>query len=571
MRKIINLFFLLVLLNLTSCTVKDPEKGVFYTAGTWDIPPAYHGNPWAPGGMNTASVYIYEPLFDYIPTSGVYIPRLGESFKITKDNLILTVKLKKGVFWHDGKRFSSSDVRTTFYTGYLKNMEIWKNLKDIVCPDENTVVFIWKEASPINIIRALTERITSPVHIFGQWVDLIAEMKNKNLEGNEIKDRNIREVLYKYRPELPSGTGPFRIKKVTSSDIILEKFSHYHDKDKVSINKVHIVRWGTNQVVWSYLLCGDVDGVTPACPYDVSREILKKNKHIHLFTPSDKSEYGLIYNCKKKPVNDLAMRQAIAHILDRDMIRQIACTYGDTVDDYSTGIPKSSRKEWFDESFYKSLTLYDHNLSKAEHILLKNGYRKNKEKNYWLTSENKKVSLDIIVPDLNDVILLAEAASGQLNKFGFFSEIRIVPLDLYGTAVKNSEFHLAADIGPQLSKYGHPSFSFNCFYKEGELIQSACGLPSELMGEHIPELIKKLDKTFDPVEEKELVRKLARITNETLPFISCYEKRILFFTLDGRRVTGWPGENDDIWNSAPGNLEGFYCTLIVTGRLKAVN
>ncbi|MEQ8169337.1 MAG: hypothetical protein ABRQ38_10600 [Candidatus Eremiobacterota bacterium] len=59
--------------------------------------------------------------------------------------------------------------------------------------------------------------------------------------------------------------------------------------------------------------------------------------------------------------------------------------------------------------------------------------------------------------------------------------------------------------------------------------------------------------------------------NENLPFISCYEKRILFFTLDGRRVTGWPGENDDIWNSAPGNLEGFYCTLIVTGRLKAVN
>jgi len=569
MRKI--LFTLLILLNLTSCAVKAPEKGVFYTAGTWDIPPAYHGNPWAPGGMNTASVYIYEPLFDYIPTSRVYIPRLGESFKISKDNLILTVKLKKGVFWHDGKKFSGPDVRTTFYTGYIKNMEIWKNLKDIECPDEHTVVFIWKEASPLNIIRALTERITSPAHIFGHWVDLIAEMKNKNLEGNEIKDQKIREVLYKYRPELPVGTGPFRIKKVTSSDIILEKFSDYHDKNKVSINKVHIVRWGTNQVVWSYLLCGDVDGVTPACPYDVSREILKKNKHIHLFTPSDKSEYGLIYNCKKKPVNDLAMRQAIAHILDRDMIRQIACTYGDTVDDYSTGIPKSSRKEWFDEKFYKSLTLYDHNLSKAEHILLNNGYRKNKEKNYWLTSENKKISLDIIAPDLNDVILLAEAASGQLNKFGFFSEIRIVPLDLYGTAVKNSEFHLAADIGPQLSKYGHPSFSFNCFYKEGELIQSACGLPSELMGEHIPEIIKKLDKTFDPAEEKELVRKLARITNETLPFISCYEKRILFFTLDGRRVTGWPRENDEIWNSAPGNLEGFYCTLIVTGKLKTVN
>ena len=265
---------LIILLICSGCTERVAEKGVFYTAGNWDIPPAYHGNPWAPGGVGVAGPFVHEPLFVYIPTCKEYISRLGESF--TESPLTLTVKLKKGVTWHDGEKFTSRDVKTTFYIGYLKNWEVWRNLKDIECPDENTVVFKWNKISPVNNIRVLTETITSPYHIFGEWADLIPDLREKEkligkhdekllLEYHK-EEQKVREVLYKYHPSLPIGTGPFKIGKVTASDIILDRYEHYYEANNVHIKKIRIMRWGSNEVVWSYLMAGEMDAVAPAMP-----------------------------------------------------------------------------------------------------------------------------------------------------------------------------------------------------------------------------------------------------------------------------------------------------------------
>jgi len=571
----------IILLICSGCAERVAEKGVFYTAGNWDIPPAYHGNPWAPGGVGVAGPFVHEPLFVYIPTCKEYISRLGESF--TEAPLTLTVKLKKGVTWHDGEKFTSRDVKTTFYIGYLKNWEVWRNLQDIECPDDRTVIFKWNKISPLNSIRVLTETITSPHHIFGEWADLIPDLreKEKNIDKNDEKlllayhkeAQKVREVLYKYHPALPIGTGPFKIGKVTASDIILDRYEHYYEVSNVHIEKIRIMRWGSNEVVWSYLMAGEMDAVAPACPYDVAQEILKRNPGTTLITPYDMSEFGLIYNCKKYPTKDLNFRKAIAHIINRDMVRQVAYSYGETVDDYSFGIPKSFRKEWLSEDFYKDLTGYDYNQGKAEKILLDAGYKKDVKRNVWLTPEGKDVNLEIVSPaGLNDLILLAEASSSQLTKFGIPSQIRVIPLDLYGTIVQEGNFDMAAENGAQLSKYGHPSMSLNRFYYKESIIGKASGLTSKInyKGREIDteKLAEELNEVMDSKRRDEIVSILSYVTNEYLPFLTCYEKRIIIFTLDGKRVTGWPKENDKIWGAAPGGVESLYCTMIVKGMLK---
>lgn len=576
-----NLLLFIILFICSGCAEKVAEKGVFYTAGNWDIPPAYHGNPWAPGGVGVAGPFVHEPLFVYIPTEKEYIPRLGESFK--EEPLTLTVTLKKGVTWHDGQKFTSRDVKTTFYTGYLKNWEVWRNLKDIECPDDTTVIFKWNKISPVNSIRVLTETITSPHHIFGQWADLIPDLreKEKHIDKKDEKSlleyhkesQKVREILYKYHPSLPIGTGPFKIGKVTASDMLLDRYEQYYEIQHVHIKKIRIMRWGSNEVVWSYLMAGEMDAVAPACPYDVAQEILKRNPGTTLITPCDMSEFGLIYNCRKYPVQDLNFRKAIAHIINRDMVRQVAYSYGETVDDYSFGIPKSFRKDWLNEDFYKDLTRYDHNQDKAEKILLDSGYKKDSKRNVWLTPDGKDINLEIVSPaGLNDLILLAEASSAQLTKFGIPAQIRVIPLDLYGTILGEGNFDMAAENGAQLSKYGHPSISLNRFYYKGSIIGKASGLSSNInyKGREIDteKLAEELNRAMDPGRRDEIVSILSCVTNEYLPFLTCYEKRIIIFTLDGKRVTGWPGADDKIWGVAPGGVESLYCTMMVKGMLK---
>ena len=558
---------------------KAIEKGVFYTAGNWDIPPAFHGNPWAPGGENVTNAYVYEPLFLYNPKAQKFYDRLGSSYEESDDLKTLTVHLKSGVVWHDGTKFSSKDVKTTFYLGYLKNWPVWNNLESVECPDENTVVFHWKKVSPTNKVRALTRWVTSNYETFGNWSDQVPEIiankiaipkdDKEMLKSQNRKIRQVREVLFRHRPKMPVGTGPFKIDKVSASDISLLKFNKYYEADNVKIRKVRIMRWGGNEVVWSYLIAGEVDAVTPACPYDVAQQIFKRNPKTHLMTPSDMSEYGIVFNCNREPLKDLQFRKAIAHVIDRDIVRKVAYTYGTTVDDYSLGIPKSLRDRWFDTDFYKDLTKYNLDWTKAEEILLKAGYKRN-EKGWWETPGGKQIELEIIaMQGLNDLILLAEASAAQLKKFGIKCEIRARLREAYASALQEGDFDMAADNGAQMTKYGDPSISYSRFYRPGDIIQKASGLPEELEfnGEtyNTAELAKELGSIMDPERRKEIVNILAGITNENLPFLTCYEKRLMIFTTDGVRVSGWPDDNDELWGAAPGAVENLYATMIVKG------
>jgi len=581
-----SIFLILIIILFSGCSPVKEEKGVFYTAGCWDIPPAYHGNPWAPGGVGAALSYVYEPLFIYIPGTKEFIPRLGESFQESDDKLTLTIKLRKNVFWHDGEKFSARDVQTTFYIGYIKGLEIWRNLSSVECEDENTIVLKWKRASPTNTIRALTEYITSPYHIFGHWSDQIPEIYKKrealglndkegSLEQNKIEQK-VREILYKFHPEMPIGTGPFHIQNVTSSDIILEKFPKYYDILQVDISKVHIIRWGSNEVVWAYLMAGELDGVAPACPYDVTREIMKRNPSTSVVTPSDLNEFGLLFNCTRKPTSDYKFRHAVSSIINRDVIRQVAYTYGETVDDYSLGIPKSVRREWLKDDFYKGLTEYKYDQEKAKELLLELGYKWDETKHKWLTPQGKEILLEIVAPaGQNDFILLAEAAGAQLTKFGIPAEVRVIPMDIYSTTVmQERNFDIATESGAQLNKFGHPSVSFNRFYQKGSIIQVSSGLPSKLKYKDemidTEKLVYNLNLTVDAGKSAEMIEKLAWITNENLAFLPCYEKHILIFTADGKRVTGWPAKDDKIWSAAPGGIENLFCTMIVKGKIRSV-
>ena len=55
---------------------------------------------------------VYEGLFDY-DNDGKMQPILAESYDISADGKTVKFNLRKGVKWHDGKPFTSADVKFT--------------------------------------------------------------------------------------------------------------------------------------------------------------------------------------------------------------------------------------------------------------------------------------------------------------------------------------------------------------------------------------------------------------------------------------------------------------------------
>lgn len=152
MKKIWVSFLLVGLVAITSTVLAETKQAVFVTLSGWEMPPAYHGNPYAPGGVGGATDYVHARLFYYYAFTGEYKPYLAEGFveeDTDKDGLIdkLTVLLRKDITWEDGTPFTSRDVYAQYIIGGAAWTwgHIWKYLDFISIPDPYTVVFYYEK------------------------------------------------------------------------------------------------------------------------------------------------------------------------------------------------------------------------------------------------------------------------------------------------------------------------------------------------------------------------------------------------------------------------------------------
>lgn len=154
------------------------------------------------------SKLIFESLFDFDKNLNI-TNQLAESYNIKDDGRVIEIKLKDGIYWHDGEEFNAEDVAFTINTIKYANTDstyndMFKNaigsfspsdlrrIMDIVIIDERNIVISF-DRSFSNNLEVLTFPII-PSHIFTNGNE-----KNigfiKALETNEYT---------------PIGTGPYK-------------------------------------------------------------------------------------------------------------------------------------------------------------------------------------------------------------------------------------------------------------------------------------------------------------------------------------------------------------------------
>jgi peptide/nickel transport system substrate-binding protein len=578
------------LLALFPACLASPTNQVsgFRCSGSWFIPPSFHGNPWSQGGDGSHLAFVYEPLFLYLPDSQTYLPQLGLSYQMSGQGL--RIQLRPEARWHDGRPFTSQDVKSSFLLYWLQG---WGGrLKKIETPDAHTVQFEWHEAvGPLEIRQVLGRRIQAAAHLFGQWskpAESLLQTAQQKLgstrrytpaqqrfyENLQLKKNDLLQAAYALRPPEPIGTNAYRVSKVTASELVLRRSPHSWHK-AARVQEVRILRGSTNDVMWAYLLGGDIDASHATTPPDVAEQIQRLNPRVKLFHLPDFANFGYIFNFRKPPLGDRVFRQALAQMLDRDRLRMVGSYYSLTSDDQQLPLMQSDAVHWVSPQLKSALKLYPYQPEQAIRQLSAAGYTRDAQ-GQWHTPKGQKISLEIaVIAGYSDWVLASEAVAAELSHLGISTQVRTYDAALYHQLLRQGQIDLAAAFGFDYRQLMHPGVSLDRLFSRGGYLGQAAGLPLRLNGRKgrplaLQERVETVVGSADAKAARASAEDLLWLANQELPFLAIYEKRISVFALEGERVQGWPQANDPIWSLSSTSIDTVYAYLLSSGRLQPV-
>jgi peptide/nickel transport system substrate-binding protein len=262
---------------------------------------------------------IYEALVAYKDESTDVEPGLAKSWDIAKDGKTYTFNLREGVTFHDGTPFNADAV--VFSIGRMmkeRNVKFFGDGLEIPAQDRPPEYWVSMEMDgTIGSIEA-TGEYTVVFNLKRVEAPFIANM------GMDFADI-ISPTAFLKDPKAfirnPVGTGPYKfVKWVADDNITLEAFTDYWDKENGGpyLDKVVFRAIPENSVRFLELKAGNIDVCQFPNPADI--ELAKKDENIKLVSQSGMNVGYLGFNHTKKLWQNLALRQAVAHAINRQAI-----------------------------------------------------------------------------------------------------------------------------------------------------------------------------------------------------------------------------------------------------------
>jgi len=532
--------------STTNDTGSNQSSTVLRINAIFDPPPAINGNPWAPPGLNNLGDLVYDRLFDCVPNvkenKTEYIPMLAQSFE--EEGTKLTIHLRQGVKWSDGTPFTSKDVLSTYYLGFMAGWPMWKYVDKIETPDDYTVIINWRKAGSVMAPMAFANLIQGPYHVYGKWADQLAPLTEKRDEDGNVdqatndKIAAIREDLYKFKPAVTEivGNGPYVIENLTASEAILKKNPYGWATDKLKIDQVRAIRDTTTEAFVSNIMSGaydlDVGGVAP----DVLKQLEQKFPDMKIIWSPEYSQPSMQFNVSKYPLDNPAVRKAIAYAIDRKALLAVAEPGTQMPDTYCSGLTPTIRDSWLDKDTLNKLENYDYNPSKAEELLKSIGWSKGSD-GFWRDSKVQLVQLEVAAMNSWAIFFMCgDAIANQLNQFGLKTEYKAMEISAYWDYIDRGQAMMSFDFRPGgLSYAGQPWEFYRSIYADGAVrmglkAPTASGDPKVNIklssGETVDPilLLNQLFYATDKDEQTQITAKLAQATNEFVPIMPIGEK-----------------------------------------------
>ena len=235
---------------------------------------------------------------------GLAAPALAESWEISPDGLEYTFHLREDVQWHDGKPFTSADVKFTYERVSLPYGPVWGRIKDnfqgVDTPDEHTAVLKLKTPyAPILLLtRTSHNGAILPAHIYG------------DIEMTKVNAIDVP----------PVGTGAFKFEKYTPGQKIelIRNEAYWGGTPKIAKLVAQVIP--ENRSAMSALQAGELDFMP-----QLGGNQIAELQQLGGFTIADTlggnpaADY-LFFNVERPVISDPTVRRALVQAINRDYL-----------------------------------------------------------------------------------------------------------------------------------------------------------------------------------------------------------------------------------------------------------
>lgn len=485
-------------------------------------------------GFLTNAVALYnEPLFIFNTLNSAQppIPMLATGSTWSNSGKTLTLTIRSGVKWNDGKPFSASDVAFTFTM--LKNN-----------PKLNT------NGAPV-VTSASAPSATSAVLNFAQ-----PEYANLFLIGQVyIVPQHVWQSVSDpatFNDPSPVGTGPFMLDKFSPQGYTLKQNPRYWDKSKVHVPAISFPAYNTNANLVPPTASGAIDFAGNFIT-NIQGNYLSKSpdNHTWLSSPpyfSANNVVTLFLNTTKAPLNDPAVRQAISYGINRQQLNLQGETGYEPPVTNAGGILLPNHQSFLDPSLAGTLPPTG-DPAKVASVLKADGWSKAGGK--W-AKNGKTLSFAISDPvPYSDYYTCDQLIAHQLNALGFDVKVDgIGNPTVWAGDVANGTF----DATIHWSQQGPNPFFILDNWLDSSLSAKvgspAAGDFGRYSNPQAQAAIAQFAGSGDPAAQKAAIFKLEHIMATDVPVVPLMNGGA-WAEVSTRNYTGWPSASNPYMNPVP--------------------
>lgn len=461
---------------------------------------------------------LHDPLVKWHPEREEYVPMILEDWNLGEQKMTMTISDEYA--WHNGDELTAEDVATSLQLEIWFGFSVSEYASAANATGENTVELDLREQFNEQVLEHELfggTWVNKPPHVYEEWIGRFEDA------SGEEEMKSVQEELAQWELDEPFGNGPFEVDSMNEQRMKLVPHDGHPASDAINFDSYTLEYITTNQNVWQAMRSGNIDGIPSVF---APREVVDSfPDHVIQTLHASYNGFGIHFNHDHPHFGNRAVRQAIAHVVDRQQVAQNSGANTKTPVEVVNGLPPSTQDEWFGDS--SVFDAYEPDPQRAAELLQDAGYQR--QGNVWQNADGPIEANLITRADFSDWVTAAQTVASQLTNFGMNVQLQTMEGPTFDETFQKGNFDLA---GGGWGSGPYPLFSFENFYDEEA--RSAIHYPESVTvpevgsdsGEltvNFPEMLSTLTRSAENDEAK--FRQLAWAFNQDLPVLPIQEKQ----------------------------------------------
>jgi cationic peptide transport system substrate-binding protein len=360
--------------------------------------------------IDATSHQLYSRLVNYNPDLGDIVPGLATDWQISEDGLSYTFNLRQNVLFHQSQRFkpqrvfNADDVLFSF-NRIIDSQHPYHSVSRTGYPFFQSISFeqLISSIEKVNDYQVIFHLNREDASFLSNLATDFAVVLSAEYAEKLLKDGLPEQIDLQ-----PIGTGPFQLTQYIKNEYIryIRHPNYWGAKPDIEHLVFDITPKSTARI--AKLITGDCS--VSALPKAGELAVIDQHQHIKVDAKPGLNVAFWALNTQKPPLNDIRVRRALAHAIDKQNILDVV--YNDIAVEASGILPPAS---W---AYSKNLTSNEFNPAKAK-LLLEQAGVKNLDIDIWAMPVAR-----IYNPN---ALKTAELIQGDLAKVGV--KINIVSYD----------------------------------------------------------------------------------------------------------------------------------------------